>query len=367
MQHPIRLRALVILCTLTCAPIGAHGQTPATDAVGSELVGVWYGQFRAEKSGNLTEVWLEITSQKPVNGFDVHGFNRWHTLDAPDSVSLGARSLGFRAEHFDTFSGQLAVDGRSMSWVEDHTKAQVEAHWDGTDTISATVVLDGAAPPGISITLHRVDTGYSGTGSVHMGVDVSHHSGAVDWAGIRDLGYSFAYVKSSEGVDDSDPLFDEHWKTLEALDFPHGAYHFYVTEDDPEEQARFFASKLKEHPGTLPPVVDVEHLGHNTTGDMTTTLLRFLEVFEQETGLRPMIYTTPNFWDRSFRPEFSDYDLWMAEFEVDQPKVPFGWQSWTLWQRQNDQSIPGVEKSADISILHPSLQLQDLIVPESHH
>ena len=211
--------------------------------------------------------------------------------------------------------------------------------------------------------LQRVDTGYSGTASIHMGVDVSHHSGDVDWTKIRDLGYSFAYVKSSEGIDLYDPRFDEHWKTLEALDFPHGAYHFYVTEDDPEEQARFFASKLKEHPGTLPPVVDVEILGHDTTGDLTTELLRFLLLFEQETGLRPMIYTTPNFWDRSFRPEFSNYDLWMSELGVDLPRIPFGWQTWTLWQRQNDQAIAGVEKSADVSILHPSVPLQDLILP----
>ena len=33
------------------------------------------------------------------------------------------------------------------------------------------------------------------------GIDVSNHSGAVDWKQVRDAGHSFAIAKASEGVD----------------------------------------------------------------------------------------------------------------------------------------------------------------------
>ncbi|HKJ17740.1 MAG TPA: GH25 family lysozyme [Xanthomonadales bacterium] len=326
-----------------------------------DLIGVWYGDFISKESGTVTEVWLEITSQQPVNGYDVHGFNRWHTMDTVEALPLGPESLGFGAEHFDTFSGNFSGNRQSMNWVEDHTKARVIATVDGPDKLTVHVVLAEEDPHRIQFELERVVTGYAPEDEVLMGVDVSHHSGDVDWAGVRELGYAFAYVKASEGVDLMDPRFKEHWQALRVLDFPHGAYHFYVTEDDPVQQARFFASHLREHPGSLRPVVDVEILGHNTTGDMTETLIRFLQVFEAETGIRPMIYTAPNFWDRYFRPEFAGYKLWMSEFEVDQPRVPFGWQSWTLWQRRVDEAMTPVEKSVDISVLHPSHSLQDLL------
>ena len=86
------------------------------------------------------------------------------------------------------------------------------------------------------------------TDGIH-GVDVSHFSGEVDWARVVAAGYHFAYVKATEGVDSLDPLFAQHWSALEGSGLRRGAYHFYVTEDDPEEQARFFLDAVAHGPG----------------------------------------------------------------------------------------------------------------------
>ena len=139
-----------------------------------------------------------------------------------------------------------------------------------------------------------------------------------------------------------------------------GAYHFYVTEDDPVEQAKFFASRLRADPGTLPPAVDVELLGANTTGDLSAKLLTFLRTLEEELGVKPAIYTNSGFWDKYFRPEFSAYPLWMSEYGVKLPKVPFGWKKWLFWQTAEDRKVAGVEKSADITMIHPSVDLHTL-------
>lgn len=199
-----------------------------------------------------------------------------------------------------------------------------------------------------------------------LGIDVSHHSGQIDWSAIPDDEYGFVYLKATEGVDAADPMFEQHWKALEGSHLRRGAYHFYVTEDDPEEQARFFLSRIEKlAPGDLPPVVDIEIIGHGTTGELAPKLERFLDIVEKELGVTPMIYTSPNFWEAHFPDTFGRYPLWVAEYGVDEPRLPHGWTEWHLWQFEEDAELPGVEKGADRSRLHPEVDLDALAVKTS--
>lgn len=192
------------------------------------------------------------------------------------------------------------------------------------------------------------------------GIDVSHYSGAVDWERVRAAGFDFAYVKATEGVDSPDPAFADHWRRLGELGIPRGAYHFYVTEDDPEEQARFFLSTANLQPGDLPPAVDIELIGHGTQPGLAERFRTFLEVVARETGVRPIVYTSPKFWNAQLTDAFGDHPLWVAEYGVSEPQVPHGWERWTLWQWRDSDAVPGVEKDADVSRLHPEVTLDDL-------
>jgi lysozyme len=196
------------------------------------------------------------------------------------------------------------------------------------------------------------------------GIDVSHHSGAVDWSQVNSGGYSFAYVKATEGVDLVDERFDEHWSALKDAGLARGAYHFYVTEDDPEEQAHFFLDKVHHEVGDLAPVVDIEVLGHATSKGLADRLRRFLEIVEAELGVKPIIYTSPNFWNEHVGTGFGEYPLWVAEYGVDEPRLPDGWERWSMWQWAGDQTIAGVEKGADVSRFNaPHVQPQDVLIP----
>ena len=55
----------------------------------------------------------------------------------------------------------------------------------------------------------------------------------------------------------------------------------------------------------------------------------------------------------------------MAEYGVDAPRVPEGWPRWTLWQWKDDHDVPGVQKDADVSRLHPQIPLDRLVIPPS--
>lgn len=208
-------------------------------------------------------------------------------------------------------------------------------------------------------------TGVSHAGEATLGIDVSHHSGAIDWSEIPHPEYGFVYLKATEGVDDADPMFEQHWQSLEGGPIRRGAYHFYVTEDDPEEQARFFLSRVERlAPGDLPPVVDIELLGKGTSGDLGAKLQRFLDIVERELGVKPVIYTGVNFWNAHLPDTFGRYPLWIAEYGVDEPRLPHGWSQWHIWQFEENATLPGVEKGADRSRLHPEVELDALVVGE---
>ena len=189
------------------------------------------------------------------------------------------------------------------------------------------------------------------------------YDGACGSAGF--LCEAFVYLKATEGVDAADPSFAEHWQKLGTLGIPRGAYHFYVTEDDPEQQARFFLSVASTTAADLPPVVDVETLGHDTTGPLAPGLRRYLDVIERETGRTPVIYTGSRFWNANFDGTFARYPLWVAEYGVTEPTLPSGWTEWLLWQFQGDAPVPGVEKSADRSRLRGGVPVQSLRTPKA--
>ncbi len=201
-----------------------------------------------------------------------------------------------------------------------------------------------------------------------QGIDVSHHSDAVDWQAVKNAGYVFAYIKATEGEDATDSRFVEHWQATAAIDLPRGAYHFYVTEDDPNLQADFFIATVPaEDLGDLIPVVDVEVLGHGTETGWADNLKVFLDRLESHFGVKPLIYTSPHFWDANVGHSFGEYPLWLAEYGVDSPSLPEGWNEWFIWQFEGDQNIVGVESGADVNTLPTGQSLDAIRLSKSGH
>lgn len=184
---------------------------------------------------------------------------------------------------------------------------------------------------------------------LHLGVDLSMHSGTVDWRALKDAGHTFAFVKATEGVDLLDSAFGASWQAMKQAGLVRGAYHFFVTEDDPDQQADFFIANVHLEPGDLAPVVDIEVIGHDTPPGLADRLRTFVSRLETHYGAKPIIYTGPNFWDQNLDASFGEHPLWVAEYGVEAPRLPKGWSAWHLWQWQGDASVPGVEKAADLS------------------
>lgn len=124
----------------------------------------------------------------------------------------------------------------------------------------------------------------------HMkGLDLSWHNGKVDWDIVKLQHFSFAILKSTEGMDLKDKMFDSHWVALKSHGFIRGAYHFFVTEDNPANQANFFIENTPLEQGDLAPIVDIEVVGRDTTGALYPKLKEFLIIIEKHYQVKPII------------------------------------------------------------------------------
>ncbi len=184
------------------------------------------------------------------------------------------------------------------------------------------------------------------------GIDISKYSGTINWQEIRKSNPDFVFIRATEGMDLKDVSFDKFWLNSKKNNILRGAYHFYVTEDDPIKQAKFFLSVVKFEKGDLRAVVDIEQIGHDTKAGLIERFKKFLAIIEKKIGAKPIIYTSYNFWNKHMSAEFGNYPLWIADYGVKKPKIPKGWKNWNLWQYKGDGKLKGVEKDVDFSLFN---------------
>lgn len=201
------------------------------------------------------------------------------------------------------------------------------------------------------------------------GFDVSHYSGAVNWAAAADAGEMFAYAKTTEGLHTVDATFATNWSGAKAAGLLRGAYHFLHPEESGADQATFFLQQLAAanggstalNPGDLPCMLDIEKANGMSAATIVTEATAWLTAVEAATGRTPVIYTFTSFWISSVThvDAFARYPLWIAEYGVPAPKgVPQTWSGWTIWQFVQ-QSVPWAAGNADMNAYQgdlPSLQ-----------
>ncbi len=192
-----------------------------------------------------------------------------------------------------------------------------------------------------------------------QGLDVSHFQGTVDWQQVAQAGYAFAFIKATDGITYTDPMFAANWSGAKAAGLLRGAYHFFEANDDPQQQAENFLNAVTLEPGDLPPVLDVESSatsGQVATATIIQNIAAWLQAVEQATGLTPILYTNSGYWNSLATTALSSYPLWVAEYGVTSPTLPLGWTSWTFWQLSQSGQIAGISTAVDLDLFQGSLQ-----------
>ncbi len=187
-----------------------------------------------------------------------------------------------------------------------------------------------------------------------LGIDVSHYQGDVNWNEIKEAGISFMYTKASQGTEFKDSRFKENWDGAKKAGIYRGAYHFYVSGEDPIKQAENFLQQIGQfEKSEIPPVLDLEELSIKNSPDIQIfqkNVLKWLKTIKDSLNVKPIIYTDPSFGDKYLNnKKFSDYKLWIAEYGVKEPRLPKAWEGkdWTIWQRTSRGSIEGAVGNVD--------------------
>ena len=188
------------------------------------------------------------------------------------------------------------------------------------------------------------------------GIDVSHHNGDIDWEAVKSEEIVFAYAKATQGTGFIDPKFQVNWAGMKKVGIARGAYHFYVANADPAEQAGLFISQLGEiTKEDLPPMLDLEgnDIGGLSKRKYQSNVKKWLELVEQHYGRKPVIYTDHSFGNRYLTDKvFAEYQLWIAAYGP-KPHVPRAWKTkgWIIWQHTPREKMAGINGMTDGDVL----------------
>ncbi len=202
-----------------------------------------------------------------------------------------------------------------------------------------------------------------------IGVDVSAYQANIDMNKLKEQNIKFIYIKATEGSKKQDDRFAQNWENAKNADLLSGAYHFFSYDSEGKTQAENFIKTVGDDiQGRLLPVVDVEYYGDKEQNppdkaDVVRELRVFLDILEEQYGVKPLIYTRADIYNNYLKGEFDQYKKWISSFYT-----PISWNykdEWYLWQYLNRGQLEGYtggEKYIDLNILNKDKQLEDLIV-----
>ena len=189
----------------------------------------------------------------------------------------------------------------------------------------------------------------------YYGIDISHYQGNLLKEIDANDHLSFIIIKATQGAHYVDPDFYSNWQGIKDKGLIRGAYHFYVTKDDPVGQAEHFY-KVVGRIGSddIAPIVDVERSSLSSAAsveELQRDLKIFLKTAEAKFARKPMIYTNYAFAEQYLKnPEFATYELWLAEYSDRQkPLIPEIWKKigYKIWQKSESYTIESVKTDFD--------------------
>lgn len=139
---------------------------------------------------------------------------------------------------------------------------------------------------------------------------------------------------------------------------PRGAYHFYYFCTSAAKQARWFIKNVPRSKSSLPPVLDMEwnHTSPSCKRKPSPKVVAremriFLTKVERHYGKRPIIYTTPDFYDDNLKGRFLKYPMWLRTVK-EHPRRRYPGRKWVFWQYTGTGRAPGFDTNVDINVFN---------------
>ena len=208
------------------------------------------------------------------------------------------------------------------------------------------------SPPSIFYPGFQIDIppGYE----IH-GIDVSKYQNNINWKEVKNMEekgikIGFVFIKATEGTSIVDAQFGRNWIEADEQNIPKGAYHFFVSNRNAKKQADNFIQIVNLKKGDMPPVLDVEKSHGVSVADMQKGVKTWLNAVENHYGVKPVIYTNIDFYERYFADGFEDYPLWIAHYlQPDKPRIE---KNWLFWQHSEKGRVNGITTPVDFNVFY---------------
>lgn len=198
------------------------------------------------------------------------------------------------------------------------------------------------------------------------GIDVSQYQGDIRWIDVHtiyeEIPVDFVFIRATMGVDAKDKCFAKNWDAAQRRTKLRGAYHYFRPNENAIRQAGNFINTVRLKSGDLPPVLDIEeHPREQSMDSLKVGLKRWLLEVEEHYGIQPILYSGDSYFTDFLEKEFSDYVLWIANYNfwVDKPK-----KHWRFWQFSERGYVRGINGSVDLNMFKGSIEeLEELTIP----
>lgn len=192
-----------------------------------------------------------------------------------------------------------------------------------------------------------------------LGIDVSEHNGALDWAAIKKAGIKFAIIRDGYGVSHVDNQFHANMAGAIAQGLMIGVYHFSYALDaaGAKKEAAFCLKLLEPYKDkiVLPVYFDFEYDTVDYAAKCGVTLgksafnahtVAFCEAVKSA-GYAPGVYYNKDYYNRMVDlNSVGGYSQWYAQY-ASAPSVT----SYDLWQYSSSYTIPGCSGRFDINVM----------------
>ena len=190
-------------------------------------------------------------------------------------------------------------------------------------------------------------------GNYLQGIDVSEYQGVVNWNVVfkkqNSDSISFVFLRATAGKNHRDRFFTSNYREVKKTAIPMGAYHYYRPNESSKEQAEFYIKNVKLSSGDFPPILDIEKTSDvQSVEKLKKGIKNWLSIIEGHYGVKPILYTYSHFYKSYLKDDFSDYTLWIANYNT--VKNPLPSSNWQFWQYSEEGSVNGIKGPVDLNV-----------------
>lgn len=189
--------------------------------------------------------------------------------------------------------------------------------------------------------------------AARKGIDVSKWQGQIDFKKVKDDNVDFVIIREGYGKKDPkqiDKKFKENYQKAKDVGLDVGVYHYSYadSESDARLEAQFCLENINGMKFEYPIVFDIEDKEQLKLNNRQRTdiVKAFCEEVEKA-GYYAMFYCNLNWLDKYLYAEelVPKYDLWLAQWYVNQPEYTCG-----MWQYSSTGRVNGISGNVDLNL-----------------